>query len=149
MHYISNSSYSTKKIGKDIAEKIIKDLKKKKKNKAFVVFLNGELGGGKTTFVQGFASAFGVKDKIVSPTFVIIKRYKISKGKYKNLYHIDCYRLNRKKDLIDLGFWEIINNSSNILLIEWADRLKDLIKEDVLRIKFFVIDKQKRRIVVE
>ncbi|MCD6550100.1 tRNA (adenosine(37)-N6)-threonylcarbamoyltransferase complex ATPase subunit type 1 TsaE [bacterium] len=145
MYYISNSPYSTKKIGRAIAEKVLKE---KKGDKAFIIALSGELGGGKTTFVQGFASFFDIKEKIVSPTFVIIKRYKIKKGRYRNLYHIDCYRLSKKKDLIDLGISEILNNPFNILVVEWADRLKDIFK-DALWLKFFVIGKQKRKIVVE
>lgn len=96
-----------------------------------VLALVGELGAGKTAFTQFFLRALGVQGPIASPTFVIIKKYVLphtSHAKpYIFAYHIDCYRLKDPRELLTLGFKEILENSNNIVIIEWADRVKDLI----------------------
>jgi len=134
---IVNNPKQTKDLGKEIAKKALKS------KKAFVIGLQGELGAGKTTFTQGFAKALGIKDKILSPTFVIFKKFKL-KNKY--LYHIDCYRIRNSKELIDLGFKEIINNPLNIVVIEWADKINRIMPKNALWIKFEFIDELKRKI---
>ncbi len=117
---------------------------------AYIVGLTGNLGGGKTTFAQGFAKALGIKEKILSPTFVIIKKYKIQNTKYKiqNFYHIDCYRIENPRDIIELGWKEVINDPKNIVLIEWADKIKKIIPENSLWINFEHLGKNKRRITI-
>ena len=105
---ISKSIAKTQKIAKELAEKILKH--KKKRNHAFVIALKGDLGGGKTTFVQGFAKGLGIKGKILSPTFNIYKNYKM-------FYHFDCYRIKNSKEILDLHFKEIIQNPKNIVII--------------------------------
>jgi tRNA threonylcarbamoyladenosine biosynthesis protein TsaE len=106
--------------------------------------LSGDLGAGKTTFVQSVGKILGIKKKIVSPTFVLMKRYAISlsgrstSGKYDNLYHIDAYRLegkNIKHELKLLGFEEIIKNPKNILFIEWPEILKGNLPKKLIKIK--------------
>ena len=76
---ITNNAKETKKIAADLAKKLIK----KRFNKALVVALEGELGSGKTTFTKGFSKALGIREKILSPTFVLIHRHKIQKSKIK------------------------------------------------------------------
>ncbi len=145
--YITNNSEQTKNLGEKLAKEI---LKKKPKDQAFVIGLEGELGGGKTTFLQGFAKGLGIKEKILSPTFVIVKRFKLknlSTYKLTNLYHFDCYRIGKSKELLDLGFKKIVSNAKNIIVIEWADKIKRIMPEDVLWIKFDFVDKKKRKIV--
>lgn len=124
-------------IARDFLDKILKqNLKIKDGDTATVVGLFGELGAGKTTFVQNIAKNLGIKQKINSPTFVIMKRYPIGKtygvrpGKveFKNLYHIDAYRLEGKdikKELEILGWNEIISNPKNLVFVEWPEILKD------------------------
>lgn len=136
--YITSSPGQTKSLGESFSKRI---LKKKLEKKAFVIGLEGELGGGKTTFLQGFAKGLGIKEKILSPTFVIIKRF-------NKFYHIDCYRLQKPKELLDLGFKEIISNPRNIVAIEWADKIKKIIPENTLWLKFEFIDEKKRKITV-
>ena len=80
--YLSLSSLETKRIGRELAKKVLELSRKNKK--AIIIGLKGELGGGKTTFLQAFASGLGIKEKILSPTFVIYRRYKIKDG---NFYH--------------------------------------------------------------
>lgn len=102
-----------------------------------VLALVGELGSGKTTFVQGFAKGLGVKGKIPSPTFILIRRYKLKTKHYKLLYHIDCYRLdNPVKELPGLGFKKIIANPRAIVMVEWADRVKSLLPPHTIWISF-------------
>lgn len=117
---ISNSEEDTKKIAKSLAKNITSG----------VVALTGELGAGKTTFVQAFAKSLGIKEKIISPTFILIKQFQIPKNK-KAFYHIDLYRLENNSQIKDLGLEEIINNASNLVLIEWAEKLKNLPKEAI------------------
>jgi tRNA threonylcarbamoyladenosine biosynthesis protein TsaE len=141
--HLTESAEQTQKIGKDIARKIIAD---RKKSKAVVIGLKGDLGGGKTTFTQGFAKGLGIKDKILSPTFVILKRFQIKSKQFKNFYHIDCYRLKDEKDLLELGFEEVISDPENIVLIEWPEKIKKILPKDTIIIEFDFIDENKRKI---
>jgi len=104
--------------------------------------LKGNLGGGKTTFVQGFAKGLGIKEKILSPTFNIFK-------KYKNFYHIDCYRIKREKEAIDLGFQEIFSNPENIVAVEWPENIKKIMPERTIWLTFKVIGEDKRKITIK
>src|SRR3989304_1888357 len=117
--YISNSDTQTKEIAAKLA----------KKSKSHVFALSGELGAGKTTFVQGFAQGLGIKEKIISPTFVLIRQHHIPNTK-KVLFHIDLYRLENITDLKSLGLEEILSNPNNIVLIEWAEKIKDTLPEN-------------------
>jgi len=139
MEIITKSAEETQKVGRFLAEEIIKN--KPDKNKAVIIALEGDLGGGKTTFVQGFAKGLGIKQRITSPTFVIMKKYNF-------LYHIDCYRI-KDKDLLELDFKEIISQTKNIVVIEWAERVKKILPQNTLWLKFEYLDKNKRKIIVK
>jgi len=139
MEIITKSAEETQKVGRFLAEEFIKN--KPNKNKAVIIALEGDLGGGKTTFIQGFAKGLKIKDKITSPTFVIMKKYNF-------LYHIDCYRI-KDKDLLELDFKEIINNNKNIVVIEWAERVKKILPQNALWLKFEYLDKNKRKIIIK
>ncbi len=144
--YITKSGSETQKIGKDLA-KII--LKAKDGRAAFIIGLEGDLGGGKTTFLQGFAKGLGVKEKILSPTFVIMKKFEIKKSRnFQWFYHIDCYRIQKAEEISDLGLKEIIANRKNIVAIEWVERIRDILPESFLKIKFDFIDENKRKIKI-
>lgn len=131
----------------------------RKTQNAIAIALIGELGSGKTVFAQGFLEYFGVK-KANSPTFVIMKKYicknlqpKTYNLKFNSsvfhLYHIDCYRIGNSRDILELGFEEIIKNPRSIVLIEWADRIKDILPRDVVWIKFFHKSKNEREIEID
>lgn len=143
---VSNSSKKTKKIAKDLAEKIL--AKPAKKNSALVIGLTGDLGSGKTTFIQGFCKGVGIKKRITSPTFVIFKRYKIQDTRFKSIYHIDCYRIQKPKELLKLGFKEIINNPENTVLIEWAEKIRKFLPKNTIWIKFEHVRENERIIQV-
>jgi tRNA threonylcarbamoyladenosine biosynthesis protein TsaE len=153
--YLTKNPSQTKNLGKILAEEA---LKTQPKGKALVIGLEGDLGGGKTTFLQGFAKGLGIKEKILSPTFIIMKKYELrSTKKQRNLhnfrlqtsyfYHIDCYRVKRPKEILDLGFKEIISNPKNIVAIEWSDRIRKILPKDALILKFEFINKTTREIV--
>jgi|CXWL01.1.fsa_nt_gi tRNA threonylcarbamoyl adenosine modification protein YjeE len=98
-------------------------------DKATLITLSGELGAGKTSFTQGLARSFGVTVPILSPTFVLEKIYNLSKESgrgFAHLVHIDLYRLEDKKDLEHLNFEEAMNNSQNLIVLEWPERVPEL-----------------------
>ncbi len=105
----------------------------KKRNHAFVIALSGELGAGKTAFVRGLARGLGIKGPIQSPTFIIMRRHVLKRaGRFKDFWHIDCYRIKKTKELATLNFTKILNNSENIIAVEWAERVKKNLPKDSL-----------------
>ncbi|HEY4496873.1 MAG TPA: tRNA (adenosine(37)-N6)-threonylcarbamoyltransferase complex ATPase subunit type 1 TsaE [Candidatus Paceibacterota bacterium] len=124
MRFKSTSPRNTAFIASGIIGEI---LKKKRKKEAVVISLVGDLGAGKTTLVKAFARAIGVKKKIISPTFLIIRRIKIfGHKKFENFFHVDAYRI-KPKDIINLGFKDVLKNEKNIIVIEWGDRIKKIL----------------------
>lgn len=102
-------------------------LKLKPTKRAIIVGLIGELGSGKTVFAKGFAKGLGIKEIITSPTFVLEKIYKLPSNKnFQHFVHIDTYRL-KPKELTALGFQDLVYNPLNIVLIEWAERIKNIL----------------------
>lgn len=107
-----------------------------KPHQATVVALSGELGAGKTTLTQEIARQLGIKENVNSPTYVIMKKYKIplSTSHFRFLIHIDAYRLESEQELEKLGWQEIIADPENLILIEWPERVKKLIPKDTMKI---------------
>lgn len=128
--FITSSSKETQKLGKTLAREI---------KGGAVICLAGDLGSGKTTFTQGLLKGLGVKGPYTSPTFVILKKYK------KNIYHLDAYRVDAK-DILNLGWEEIVSDPENIVVVEWADRIKKIIPKKALWIRFEWVDEKKRKI---
>lgn len=142
---ITENALTTQKIGRILAEEIVKSHSGNKK--ALVIGLEGELGSGKTTFIQGMAKGFGLKEPMTSPTFVIMRRYQIKKG--NNFFHIDCYRISQPRDLLDLDFKEILSQPHNIVVIEWAEKVKKILPVNALWIRFEHLGRNKRRILYD
>lgn len=144
MKISSRSSNETKKFARFLAKKVFSGFYKK--TSALIMGLVGDLGSGKTTFVQGFLKGLGVKKRITSPTFVLMKSYKLQTTSYKKIYHIDCYRIQKPQELSKLGFKEIIDNPENIVLIEWAEKIKKILpKKNVIWLKFDYGEKENER----
>ena len=143
--YITKNAKETQKIGGDFAKEIFKNGPQKT---AVVFGLSGNLGGGKTTFLQGFAKGLGIKQKILSPTFVILKRFSLKTKQFKNLYHIDAYRLKNHEDILALDFKNIISNPENIVAVEWPEKIKKALPKNTVLIKFKFIDNNTREITV-
>ncbi len=105
-------------------------------NKATLVTLSGELGAGKTAFTQAVARALGVGETVTSPTFVLEKIYQLGSrtSKFKRLIHIDAYRLEKGADLAPLGFDEIIQDSGNLILFEWPEKVDGALPPPAVKI---------------
>jgi tRNA threonylcarbamoyladenosine biosynthesis protein TsaE len=133
----------TQELGMSLAKEI------KNRKKVVVFGLKGDLGSGKTTFLQGFAKGLGIKEKVISPTFVIMNRFDIKKRRFKNFYHLDCYRIERTKEMENLGFEEIISNPKNIVCIEWPEKIKRILPKDLISIKFKILRGDNREIIID
>lgn len=145
MEFITDNFNETFRLAGCLLEKLLKS----PRCGALVLALRGDLGAGKTIFAQGLGKALGVEDKILSPTFVIMKHFDIpSPGEFKNFYHFDCYRLDGEKDLAGLNFSEIINNAGNIAVIEWAEKIKGVLPLDAVWLDFEHRGGNKRRIIL-
>jgi tRNA threonylcarbamoyladenosine biosynthesis protein TsaE len=96
-----------------------------------VVVLTGDLGAGKTTFVQGIARGLGATEHVASPTFTLIREY--TSGRVP-LAHVDLYRLDREQDVIDLALDEL-EDGERVLLVEWGDPVADLLGAERLRVE--------------
>ncbi|MGH7239703.1 MAG: tRNA (adenosine(37)-N6)-threonylcarbamoyltransferase complex ATPase subunit type 1 TsaE, partial [Candidatus Saccharimonadales bacterium] len=123
-------------------------MRRKPAKTALVLALQGDLGAGKTTFAQGFAEGLGIKEVVNSPTFVVIKRFKIYASNFKNFYHIDCYRLGEAEELSSLGLRAIIDNPENIVAIEWPERIALLLPKHRFKLKFEAVSEYERHIAI-
>ncbi len=143
MEHISKSLEETRAVAEGFLEGL------KKGERATVVALSGELGSGKTAFSQFVGDILGVKETMQSPTFVLMKIYPIEYKGFKNLIHIDAYRLEKESELLHLGWEEIIKEPENLILIEWPERVNEIIPLDAQKISFAHINTDTRSITNE
>lgn len=111
-----------------------------------VVLLYGNLGAGKTTFVQGLAKGLGIKHRIISPTFIILRTYYLDKG---NFYHVDLYRLQSEKEIEAIGLIDLMGKNENIVVIEWPEKLGSLLPQNAWRLHFESQGEDNRLITIE
>lgn len=126
MKYTSNSFEETQNIAGDFMQNL-----SPRSVGATVVGLYGNLGAGKTSFTQSVAKALGVEETVTSPTFVIEKIYELSEKKFEHLIHIDAYRLQSSDELLKLGWQSVIADRGNLILIEWPERVQDIMPEHI------------------
>ena len=138
MEVITKSAKETQSLG----EKVSADLKP-----GDILALYGELGSGKTTFIQGLARGLGIKKRVISPTFVFIRQYPIN-HKPKMLYHVDLYRINNASEAQGLGLEELFADKDSIVVIEWADRVKEILPKKRTDIYFEYLEENQRRIKI-
>ena len=125
---VSASPEETRKIGGRFAKLL---------NPGDIIFLIGELGGGKTTFISGVAEGLKARGNVSSPSFTLINIYDYTKDNIElNLVHCDLYRISGFKDIPDIGIEEYIYDEKSIVFIEWGNFLKEKISKDYLLIKF-------------
>ena len=119
-----------------------------KLGRATIVGLVGDLGSAKTSFAQGVAEALGVTDHVTSPTFILERIYSLSvpSAKWKRLVHIDAYRLEGAEEIKHLGWKELAGDPSNLILVEWPERIFDPLPPDMRILKFEFIDENTRKI---
>lgn len=132
MELITKSAEETIQLGRKIGAFLLSNE---------VIALTGTLGAGKTTLIQGIAEGLGVKDYVTSPTFIIINEYR---GRTP-FYHIDLYRLDEIKDMEDLGIEEYFERGG-VCVIEWAEKLKEILPERAERIRIDVVAENERKI---
>lgn len=139
--FTSNSSRETQKIASNFAKKL---------KGGEVLCFYGNLGTGKTTFIQSLAKALGVKENVTSPTFVLMKQYRTKnhESRIKNFYHLDAYRLSDPQEAIDLGLEEIWSEPNNIIAIEWADKINSILPEKHVDLCFEHINENERKITI-
>ena len=137
-----SSLEDTKNLGQEIAKEILK----RKDKSAFVVFLDGDLGTGKTTLVKEIIFALGIKEKVKSPTFTIIEPYELND---KNIYHIDLYRINDPTELEIIGLREYLNESEAIIFIEWPEKSFGFLKKFDLKISLKHSSEEERNCKIE
>ena len=106
----------------------------------------GDLGSGKTTFIQGLAKGLGIQRRIISPTFIIMRHYKIKDG---NFYHVDLYRTQSKHDLLGIGLDQIIQDKNNLVALEWAEKMGEILPKQRIDIHMEYVDENKRKITIK
>lgn len=146
LSFVSLSPSQTRRIASSFAKKLIRTAKRR----PIIIALKGNLGSGKTTFVQGFGQGLGVKEKILSPTFILIKVFQIprERGRAKEFIHIDCYRISKPRELFHLGVNAFFSDPHAIVLIEWAEKIRKYLPWHTLWIHFEPTSSSKREITV-
>ncbi len=115
-----------------------------KKGDRKIVALYGEMGAGKTTFTKALCRVMGVTDGVSSPTFSLINDYMTKDG--ESIHHFDFYRINKLEEAFDIGFEEFIE-SGNLCIIEWPEKIEQILPADVLRVKISVLNDGSRELL--
>lgn len=131
MKYISKSVDETWRIAAELGRGL---------GPGAVLALHGQLGSGKTCFVQGLAAALGIKQPVTSPTFKLVNEYQGTLP----LYHLDLYRLNGEEESFSMGIEDYLFGEG-ITAIEWADRIPDLLPDSTIHITFQILEDQNSR----
>lgn len=113
-----------------------------------IVALIGDLGAGKTQWVKGMAKGLGVKNTVISPTFILLQCFKIKILGIKQLCHVDAYRLKSSQELLSIGIEDYLGALDTVTVIEWAERVEELLKEkNVIRVKIEFGEKGNERVI--
>lgn len=147
---ITKSPNETARVGKEVGDHVRRSAieeqqKGKERRGASIVCLYGELGSGKTTFVRGIAKALGVTNRLLSPTFIIVRRYSLPKMP-SFFYHIDLYRLANEEELAGIGIREILADPDSYVVIEWAEKMGNLLPASRVDVRLTVLPDGSRRI---
>lgn len=137
----------TEKELSEMARRVVETLASSQTSKAKVLFLDGDLGAGKTTFTKEIAEVLGIlKDEVHSPTFILKKEYKGDHGFFKKLIHIDAYRFDTKEEANVLRLENDLNEEDNLIVIEWPS--KTAYKNPDMTVTFSVLDDETRNMEV-
>jgi tRNA threonylcarbamoyladenosine biosynthesis protein TsaE len=138
MKTISKSLEETKVFAEDLLSLL-------EKKKAHVVFLYGDLGAGKTALVKEVANLLGVLEHVTSPTYVLEKKYAVKHSVFSTLIHIDAYRLSSMRDLELLNWEELVEDSSNLIFIEWPKQVGVKLPEGGVEVDATFVDESTRQ----
>ena len=131
--FYSESPKSTIEAGKQLAEKL---------DEGSIVCLHGELGAGKTTLVKGIAEGLDISEEIISPSYLLLREYR---GRVP-LVHIDLFRINSDQEAIEIGLDDYLIGPDGVVVIEWAERIKDILPDDRVVIRLEYVNGNKRKI---
>jgi tRNA threonylcarbamoyladenosine biosynthesis protein TsaE len=137
--YLTNTSDETLSLGKDFSDNL---------NPGDIILMYGELGAGKTTFTKGIAKGLGVKDRILSPTFVLHRSHDVNLKNIRVFNHIDLYRIDIPEDIKNLGIDEVVKDPEAITVIEWADRIEFFKIDSGYKIFFKHLNNENREIKI-
>lgn len=148
MEHITHSAAETRQLAQRFAETL---------HGGEVLCLYGDLGRGKTTFVQGLGKGLGITRNVNSPTFLIMRSYKLStldeevmgNSLGKTLYHVDLYRLEHEQEMIDIGLFDLMHDPDAIVVIEWPEKLGALVLNERIDIHFDYIDEDSKSITIK
>lgn len=136
---LSRSDQETKKYARELVRSL--------KGPA-VLALEGELGAGKTTFVQGLAEELGIEKRVLSPTFVFLRSYVLKNPKFKKFHHFDLYRCHSLADVKSIGFEEVLEEVGSLVVIEWPEVAKNLLPKNTEWVRFKKLSENEREIEV-
>lgn len=114
-----------------------------------VISLEGNLGAGKTVISKGIAQGLGITEVVNSPTFVLMKVYSVKRGSIENLIHVDAYRLSGHEELLNIGLGDYIGQSNSVVLIEWGDKVKEILPQQVIRVQVEQKGETERVIIIK
>lgn len=137
MKLVSHSEKETQRVAVDFSKTL---------KGGETIGLIGDLGAGKTAFVKGMAKGLGIKKVITSPTFVVMKIYPVKHQTIKYFVHVDAYRVKNAASLTGIGLEDYIKSNDSVVVIEWADLVKDVIPRKKILIHFNHIANNQREI---
>lgn len=132
---ITHSFEETQKVGFEFGQSL---------HAGDIACLYGDLGSGKTTFVQGLAQGLGIQRRIISPTFIIMRTYEV--GSSKKFYHIDLYRTETEHDIKGLGILELLGDQKTIVAIEWPEKMGGLVPKKRVDVYLESLNENERKI---
>ena len=149
--WLSNSEAETVRFGEEFGREFVRA--------GVVVTVSGPLGAGKTHFIKGVAKSLGIDEReITSPPFTLANEYEIGQGGSAGwqagstapcvLYHLDCYRFAQTADLLALGIEDYLYPRNAATIIEWPERIAELIPKDAIRVEIRPISESEREIIV-
>ncbi len=128
-----------------VATRVLELVTEKHEVGAVVLALHGDLGAGKTTFMQTLARQLGITETVVSPTFVVMKHYQLPDAQFgiENLYHLDAYRIEEVAEMAPLHFTELLREERALIAIEWAERIEELLPAQTIHLTFALLGEER------
>ena len=136
--FISKSESETENFALSLAKTL---------KKGSVIALHGNLGAGKTVFTRGFARGLGITEPVSSPTFTIVQEYELKNNNW--LFHLDLYRIDDYRAALAFGIEEFLEDPNAFTLIEWPERINEIMPENVIHITISHLNENEREIVIK
>lgn len=145
---VVRGTIAMRKLGSDVARYVSEGGVRARR--ALIVGLFGDLGSGKTTFAQGFAKELGVRERVTSPTFILMRVFLLpQEAAFRRFIHIDAYRIQDAREVTALGWETLATDPETVILIEWAERVEALLPNECLRVMFRHRGEKEREVTIE